>query len=503
MDFSLSIGIDEYLNLYRAPYSENDSKEFDLVMKNIYQIDGSILLSRDQATWININSNIEDLCNKISEEDRLMFFYAGHGINIKGVPHLSCYDSNMRYSNSFISLIDIIERINSSECKRNLFFIDACESTLQLGSRETISRFNMKEYENYSESVTYSSVFCSTSHNDKADVDRKAKHGIWTKYLLKALSGKATKALNSKLLLTNKTLQNYLSSSVKQYCRNHPEVQIQNSFTWGKEEGEYIIKSFVQRKMIKDVSISDSAIIKSILTSLSLKEIKNLSGFHKVSHFLPEMSDSIPDIRDIMSNHIPENSFYIPNDFVDQLAEKEIRDHTNHVLDWLRDSFDFESDDYKFDYNNGCAVIETLYFTYSFFAEVYWGNLNKIRFTTELSSISPKMLNDYLDKLNDCPYFRFNELEFTPRRPFGFDELYQLMLKWYENGTPEEYSVYFKNYPRKIEVYNKKLSNYATITENSIIIHCRKEVSMEYIFESLKIFASLLNQISNKYDILA
>ena len=248
MDFSLSIGIDKYLDLNDTPFAENDAKGFNNLMKNLYKIKNPELLLRDRATYSNINRTLRNIASKLDKGDRFFFFFAGHGININSIPYISCYDTYPTDGDTLISIIQIIEMIGESGCDKNIYFIDACESTIKLGSRKIKSKFSLDFLEKKFLENSYCNVFSSTSHKGVADINKDARHGIWTYFLLKALSGDDEKALNEKLWLTNNTLQNYLSICLKSYCKGDPSITVQNSFKWGKEEGEYIIRKFERKE---------------------------------------------------------------------------------------------------------------------------------------------------------------------------------------------------------------------------------------------------------------
>ena len=317
MDYAICIGIDKYLNLNETIYAENDASAFDKVLSDKFGIDNPILLLGSQATYKNIEINVNKIAKKFDENDRFLFFFAGHGENFNDHPHLSCYDSDAHdIGSSWHSLSKIIESINSGGCNRSLYFIDACKSTIKLGSRKHIrTTFTAKELEEYFKSATYTSVFSSCSHKGIADVNEDEKHGIWSFYLLKALNGEAPEAIDESNRITNRSLQRYLQIKVKQYCKVTPACsEIQETFSWGKQQGEFIIIQFPQKKVRLYNTIPPKPLQRVRFIVKTTCNVKNLSGFSKAKgHFVPELYND----RSIK--------------FINDIAEEEIKDHIDQV----------------------------------------------------------------------------------------------------------------------------------------------------------------------------
>jgi hypothetical protein len=352
MDHAICIGIDKYLNLNETIYAQNDASAFEEVLTHIFFIDNPILLLGSQATYKNIEMTVKKIAKKIDADDRFFFFFAGHGENFNGHPHLSCYDSDTHdIANSWYSLSRIIEDINSTGCNRSLYFIDACESTIKLGSRKQIrSSFTAKELEEYFKSVTYTSVFSSCSHKGIADVNEDEKHGIWSSFLLKALNGKAPEAIDQSNRITNTSLQRYLQIKVKQYCKMKPEcTEIQEAFSWGKQEGEFIIIQFPDKKVTLYGTIPPKPLQRVRFVVKTTCNVKSLSGFSKAKgHFVPKLYNEAA-IR-----------------FANSIAEEEIKEHVNEVSANLRKLFRLKLKDYQLDIQDGSGIFTCPYLKYSY-----------------------------------------------------------------------------------------------------------------------------------------
>lgn len=125
MDYSISIGIQKYQYLDNTIYADNDAIEFDRLMREEFFVDKSILLVDDNATIANIQKKIEEIFQDIQENDRVYFYFAGHGVSFYSEPRLSCYDSKKDIQsepNTWYRVHDIISKVEGIKAKGLFFF---------------------------------------------------------------------------------------------------------------------------------------------------------------------------------------------------------------------------------------------------------------------------------------------------------------------------------------------------------------------------------------------
>ena len=255
MDYSLAVGIDNYYDttIDNTPYAEKDATDFYNVVAQQFELVENILLIGEEATLSNIEANLDLIISKIHENDRVFFFFAGHGSNVYNEPKLSCYDSKNDAKKNVLTWFDLNNAMGKIAEKRvNLIcFIDACESSINYTSRGSINA-------PYSSNYIY--VFSAANSSEKANSDNELKNGIWTYFLLEALRGNVDALINNQL--TNTSLQNYLNRQVIKYYTDKGDSPSQIPQSWGKTNREFIIKDFstfiateIQGK--KDIYIKD------------------------------------------------------------------------------------------------------------------------------------------------------------------------------------------------------------------------------------------------------
>ena len=211
MDYSLSIGIDEYSDvlLINTPYAENDALTYKDTMNEQFELEDNILLVGQEATKENIIAQLDKIVSKIQENDRLFFYFAGHGSNVYNEPRLACYNSQNNAKKDIFTWYDLNDVMGKiAEKKANLIcFIDACGSTVNYSPRGNVQGNDTDS--------KYIYVFSAANYGENANSDKNLEHGIWTYFLLEALNGAKEALENNKL--TNNSLQNFLNEQVTDY----------------------------------------------------------------------------------------------------------------------------------------------------------------------------------------------------------------------------------------------------------------------------------------------
>lgn len=236
MDYSISIGIEKYLELNGTKYAEADAVEFNRIMKENFDItdtDRGILLN-EYATISQIQRMVEKTIEKMQEGDRLFFYFAGHGVSFYNEPRISCYDSMKDFQSNYMTWYNINDLIGKAEsAKINAFvFIDACESTIS---------YKRGEKKKVQESQ-YVIVFSAANSEEVSIATEEFGHGVWSHFLFAALNGGKEALENNKL--TSTSLQNYLSLMVNDYYQKKYKECTQNPYMWGKMQDSAIIKDY-------------------------------------------------------------------------------------------------------------------------------------------------------------------------------------------------------------------------------------------------------------------
>lgn len=206
-------------------YAERDAEKFKEILVNKLNINQSdiYILKNEQAIKTEVEDVIKYQIFSMSEEDRLIFYYVGHGFHNGVSNYLSTYDMNQYdISNTAISLRKLLlDPLKQSKCKNALIFIDACaQSFIDENSRSSLSNINDEELLIFSNGFPYYALFLSCQTGEKSYSCDDLKNGIWTYYLIKAISGYALEAIKENKYITDRTLGDYLSQTVSQYVKD-------------------------------------------------------------------------------------------------------------------------------------------------------------------------------------------------------------------------------------------------------------------------------------------
>lgn len=487
MDFSMSIGIDDYIHLSTTPCAENDAIAFNNIMQNVFNITYHVLLLGNQATYKNIESEFEYIIDRLDEDDRFIFFFAGHGKNLGDSPYISTYDGSRTLKgimNTWHSLMDLIERVNKTGCQKSLFFVDACESTIQLGSRDTTTRkFSFDEIEEMIRTNTYSYVFSSCSHKGVADVNLEKGHGIWSYFLMQALSGNEPKALIDNNCLTNVSLANYLNIFVRNYCKANPECDIQQTHTWGKKEGEFLIIQFPEAKIKKYNSLPEKSLRRVEFVTIKIEGVKQLSGFIKGRHSVPKSYSSAVDR------------------FILDIASDDIKEHINTVANSIKDLLKLKRKGFNVEYQGDTGFFECPYFAYSYNVAVNRKDLSTVKFTASLVPYDAGKLIEVSKDIDRCFPDWFDHLLFTPEKQINIPDLID-KVEDFDDDMLKDYSYSYDPECTYLELENKKLRRVFIITQEEIRIKFNVKEEVSSMLESLKDVANQIKLISPTYKLL-
>jgi len=205
-------------------YATNDAEEFKklLIESMSVEEDNIYMISNEDALKSTLEYELKSLFYSLTENDRLIFYYVGHGFHDGVSNYLSTYDLHQyNIAATSVSLRKIlIDPLKASKCKNALIFIDACAQTFQAeNTRSQINNINDEEFILLTNDFPNYSIFLSCHPGQKSYSSDKLKNGIWTYHLVKAISGTIDEAIHSNKYITDRTLNDYLSNTVSTYTK--------------------------------------------------------------------------------------------------------------------------------------------------------------------------------------------------------------------------------------------------------------------------------------------
>ncbi|GEM_PF-2594485 len=243
--YALIVGISDYENkdVPSLSYAINDAAGVYAMLTN--KIVGGIpaenvkFLKGAEATGNNIKMALNTLVNYGIDDEKatLIFYYSGHGApeqdeqgNVK-TAYLIPYDGNPKFISITGIGVDYLQQELSKVKAKNVFVaLDACftgsgRSFMKKGARG----INLVPKEIIKQTGTEGRVFMTAAANDQSAFDYPDnQHGLFTNYLLEALTGKGDsdpETGNNDGWVTSSEVFNYLKDRVSKTARRQENVK--------------------------------------------------------------------------------------------------------------------------------------------------------------------------------------------------------------------------------------------------------------------------------------
>jgi hypothetical protein len=194
---ALVVGINKYQHASPLSYAIRDSEETSQVLKDEFGFDEKniIFLTDANATRAHIMDSFLSYVGGTEADDRIVFFFAGHGHTVSGhrgeVGYLVPYDGDTHSLSTLIRWDEFTRNAELIPAKHILFVMDACYGGLAI-TRSLLPgsmRFLKDMMSRYSRQVL------TAGKADEVVADSGGPlpgHSIFTGHLIEALRGKAT-----------------------------------------------------------------------------------------------------------------------------------------------------------------------------------------------------------------------------------------------------------------------------------------------------------------------
>lgn len=248
--FLVTIGINEYKNpKYNLNYAIADADAFENAMsegaKPVFETIQNVKIRNNDFNKKNILTALETVQRESSEQDMLIFYYAGHGVMSEGaakdsdfflVPHdvTQLYGRDDLLYEKAISateLKDISRKINA---QKQVFILDACQSAAAL---DAVTRRGVAEERAIAQLARSTGTFwiTATGSEQYATEFESLGHGVFTYALVEGLNGKADGG-NQDNKITVRELNAYLESRVPELAEEYKgSPQFPSGYSFGND----------------------------------------------------------------------------------------------------------------------------------------------------------------------------------------------------------------------------------------------------------------------------
>lgn len=214
--WAVIVGISKYEHMPSLKYSDDDAYKIYAFLKSPEGgalKDNQIKLFIDEdATRVNLLRGMNELFMKADENDMIVFYYSGHGLEGSFLP--IDYDG---FANA-IQHDEIKNMFNKSHAKYKVCYADACHSGSLLAAKSPYSSSLLYFYEDLNNASGGTAFLMSSKDKEYSLEDGGLRQGIFSHYLIKGLAGEADADKN--YIVTISELYKYVNGHVKEYTAN-------------------------------------------------------------------------------------------------------------------------------------------------------------------------------------------------------------------------------------------------------------------------------------------
>lgn len=398
-------------NLNNVKFAKNDASAF---------IDSLVNLGCDRtkfdylpdnlATKTTIEEKIKKISQYASPSDTIVFYYAGHGFYHNGQNLISCVDTSLTsLSNTTVTINSILAALDKSVSNKVIAFLDCCHSGIEFSEveRSPIANFSTDELKYEYRNAEHLTVFASCKSDEKSQADMERSHGVWSYFLIQALSGMSKGIYEDTILFSDK-LQKYLADNTfKRVKMITPEKKNQTPVKFGKETKEKFIVADLS-KLFAEIEIQQNTegirFERATILTSEIDWVRNLPGF-KPSHKPP---------KEISSYH---------EDWIKSISTELIEEELNEISKELRRKLKYKRRDIQEPIiDDGAGQLSTADFDY-----VITINQSEVKADSYVitRSIENFKNSDILNspEFNDIFKNTFNELEFRLTNKLNIEDI--------------------------------------------------------------------------------
>ncbi|MDR0895742.1 MAG: caspase family protein [Prevotellaceae bacterium] len=210
--FVLVIGVSNYgSESNNLRQTTKDAKAFKKVMES--QTKDITLLTSKYANKANILEKLRAICNRAGKDDRIVFFFSGHGMS----GGICAYDGVIYYT-------ELIALLTSSDAQYKIAYIDACHAGTIFGGTPTKEQQGLNALLNVAKEKKDQIFFVGCRGGEYSLESAWVGAGYFSQALIKGLRGKCDR--NGDRHITVLELFKYIYNDVvkRSLSKQHPQL---------------------------------------------------------------------------------------------------------------------------------------------------------------------------------------------------------------------------------------------------------------------------------------
>jgi|GEM_PF-6784570 len=179
-------GYYQHANLPKLSNPTNDAEDISVVLRNF----GFEVIERENQTLEAMNKSIAEFGSRIGGSDAALFYFAGHGIQVKNQNYLmpvnAVIESEAVVPYQGVNVNQILDEMDSAKSSVNIVMLDACRNNPISGRFRSGSSSGLASPGSTPKGTVI--VYATDPGNTAADGD--GRNGLFTAGLLTAFRGK-------------------------------------------------------------------------------------------------------------------------------------------------------------------------------------------------------------------------------------------------------------------------------------------------------------------------
>ena len=214
--WAVVVGVGRYNTMPVLKYSDDDAYQFYAFLKSpeggaLPDKQVRILVDED-ATRANILITMRQVLLKADENDVVVFYFSGHGLEGSFLPQ--DYDG---ISNKLLHS-DVRGILEQSKAKHKICIADACHSGTLLALKQPLEGVLSTFYKAFNESAGGTALLMSSKGEEYSLEDQGLRSGIFSHYLIRGLKGEAD--FDGNKIVTIREIYDFVYKNVRMYTSN-------------------------------------------------------------------------------------------------------------------------------------------------------------------------------------------------------------------------------------------------------------------------------------------
>jgi hypothetical protein len=225
--WAVVIGVGRYKSMPVLKYSDDDAYQFYAFLKSpeggaLPDKQVRILVDED-ATRANILTTMRQVYLKADDNDVIVFYFSGHGLEGYFLPQDFDGTNNKLYHNEIKTLFE------QSRAKHKVCIADACHSGSLLAMKNAELTSTLRSfYRAFNETKGGMALFMSSKGEEYSLEDQGLRSGIFSHYLIRGLKGEADIDANN--IVTIREVFDYVYKNVRVYTSNAQTPTISGNY---------------------------------------------------------------------------------------------------------------------------------------------------------------------------------------------------------------------------------------------------------------------------------